>query len=102
LFVFVEEHPDSINDGYFLNRPAEREWSDLPASYHDGGANLTFADGHVEFRRWLDSETRRPSRPDGARLPFAVPTGRSTDFEWLMERTTLRRAGVYSGTYRAD
>jgi prepilin-type N-terminal cleavage/methylation domain-containing protein/prepilin-type processing-associated H-X9-DG protein len=99
LFVFIEEHPDSINDGYFLNRLAIREWTDLPASYHDGGANLTFADGHVQFRRWLDASTRPPARPDGARLPFAVAGDQSSDFEWLMERTTLRRSGYYRNAY---
>lgn len=101
IFIFVEEHPDSVNDGYFLNRPAEYEWTDLPASFHDGGANLTFADGHAAFRRWLDPSTRRPARPDGAGLPFTVSSGHDTDFDWLMERTTLKRGEKYSAAYGA-
>jgi prepilin-type N-terminal cleavage/methylation domain-containing protein/prepilin-type processing-associated H-X9-DG protein len=99
VFVFIEEHPDSINDGYFLNRLTVREWTDLPASYHVGGANLTFADGHAEFRQWLNPSTRPPARPDGAGLPFAVAADRSSDFDWLMDRTTVRRAGYYSSGY---
>jgi prepilin-type processing-associated H-X9-DG protein len=99
LFVFVEEHPDSINDGYFLNRLAVREWTDLPASFHDGGANLTFADGHAVYRRWLDDSTRRPARPDAAGLPFGVTDGHATDYDWLMERTTVKGAGHYEGGY---
>jgi prepilin-type N-terminal cleavage/methylation domain-containing protein/prepilin-type processing-associated H-X9-DG protein len=99
IFLFIEEHPDSINDGYFLNRPLAHEWTDLPASFHDGGANLTFADGHAEFHRWLEASTKRPARPDGAGLPFAVASGQSADFDWLMERTTLRRGGYHTSAY---
>ncbi len=102
IFVFIEEHPDSINDGYFLNRPSEREWIDLPATYHNGAANLTFADGHAEFRRWVDRSTERPAQPDGAGLPFKVDAGGGADFDWLMERTTLRTGGSYRAAYGAE
>lgn len=51
IFLLIEEHPDSVNDGYFLNHIYSRRWTDLPASWHRGGANLSFADGHLEFRR---------------------------------------------------
>lgn len=89
LFVFIEEHPDSINDGYFLNKPDTREWTDLPASYHQGGANLTFADGHAEAYQWRFASTKRPALPDGAALPFRVPDGEQGDFLWLMKRTSI-------------
>lgn len=89
IFVFIEEHPDSINDGYFLNRLLTMRWVDLPASWHGGRANVTFADGHLEARRWLDTSTRPPSRPDSAHLPFAVPANEQSDYAWLKERTSL-------------
>ncbi|MRR39348.1 DUF1559 domain-containing protein, partial [bacterium] len=73
IFFYIEEHPDSINDGYFVNRIDTGRWTDLPASYHGGSANLTFADGHAERRAWKSDSTRPPSRPDAALLPFAVP-----------------------------
>jgi type II secretory pathway pseudopilin PulG len=88
-FVFVEEHPDSINDGYFLNKVRSLEWLDLPASFHDGAGSLVFADGHLESRRWRFSSTKPPPRPDAADLPFAVPPDERGDFEWLMRRTTV-------------
>jgi prepilin-type processing-associated H-X9-DG protein len=91
IFVFIEEHPDSINDGYFLNQPSTWEWRDLPASYHKGGANISFADGHVESHLWMESSTRPPAMPDAAALPFAVPTGASQDFLWLMERMSYHK-----------
>ena len=94
IFVFIEEHPDSIKDGYFLNRPGNPEWVDLPASYHRKGANLSYADGHVEFRRWRSASTLKPSRPDGSELPFGIENDDRSDFDWLM-----RRMSRYHKTY---
>jgi len=94
IFVFIEEHPDSVDDGYFLNNPYKPEWHDLPASYHRGSANLVFADGHGESHRWLNAGTRPPARPDAAALPLAVPAGQRADFNWLMERTSVVRAAT--------
>ncbi len=94
IFVFIEEHPDSINDGYFLNKwyDSEKtaEWIDLPASYHGGSANLSFADGHAESHRWRSTSTKRPMKPDAARLPFQIPDGEDADFDWLLQRTSTR------------
>ena len=90
VFVFIEEHPDSVNDGYFVNRAYYWEWRDLPASYHDGAANLSFADGHSELHRWLSASTKKPSRPDGASLPFDLNDSDHADFNWLMQRTSTR------------
>ena len=89
IFVLTEEHPDSINDGYFLNQIDSMRWLDLPASYHNGAANLAFADGHVETHKWRFASTKPPARPDAAHLPFPVPAAERADFDWLMERTTI-------------
>jgi prepilin-type N-terminal cleavage/methylation domain-containing protein/prepilin-type processing-associated H-X9-DG protein len=89
IFVLTEEHPDSINDGYFLNKPDSMQWLDLPASYHNGAANLAFADGHLESHRWRFASTKPPAQPDAAHLPFPVPAAERADYDWLMERTTV-------------
>ena len=95
LFVFIEEHPDSVDDGYFLNNPRVLEWHDLPASYHGGLANLSYADGHVESHAWRSASTRQPARPDVVPLPLAIPSSERRDFDWLMGRTSyLRRSPV--------
>ena len=88
IFVFIEEHPDSINDGYFLNRASTGGWTDLPASFHNGSANLTFADGHAESRRWMLPSTKPDPRPDAAGLPFSLGDDDRADFYWLMRRTS--------------
>ena len=101
IFAFVEEHPDSINDGYFINRFYSYEWLDLPASFHNGGANFSFADGHSEFRSWRNSDTKPPSRPDAAQLPRWVAAGQRGDLYWVLSRTSVS-APVEQGTYRAS
>ncbi len=100
IFVFIEEHPDSINDGYFLNRAHSHKWMDLPASWHNGGANLSYADGHAEQHLWRYASTRPPARPDAARLPFYIPAAEQGDFEWLMHRmSTEDYAEGYTDEY---
>ena len=87
IYVFLDEHPDTINDGFFMNRWAEPRWGNLPASYHNGAANLSFADGHLELHRWVLGETRRPAVHGGASGTFeAIP---STDFDWLKQRSSV-------------
>ncbi len=53
-FVLLDEHPDSINDGYFQTdpTPTPSSFADLPASYHAGGCGIAFADGHSEIHIW--------------------------------------------------
>jgi prepilin-type N-terminal cleavage/methylation domain-containing protein/prepilin-type processing-associated H-X9-DG protein len=64
-YVFIDEHPDSINYGDFAvtmcdGVPSSRYYMiDVPASYHNGAAGLSFADGHAEVHRWLDARTRQ-------------------------------------------
>lgn len=90
-WVFVDEHPDSINDGCFFVNPHalgnNASWKDLPASYHNGGAGLAFADGHAEIRRWTDPRTFRP-------VTFGdfvgVPCAKSPDYAWVAARTPQR------------
>lgn len=89
LYVFIEEHPDSMDDGYFMNRIADAIWTDLPASNHGQSGTLAFADGHVESHVWEARETRPRNRPEAAALPFVVPTQGRRDFNWLMARTTV-------------
>jgi len=62
VWVFLDEHPDSINDAGFFNpsggganqSPTENQltWVDYPANYHNGAAGLAFADGHSEIHPW--------------------------------------------------
>jgi len=48
-FVFLDECPDSINDGLFQVNMTSKSWSDVVASLHCGGGGFSFADGHAEW-----------------------------------------------------
>jgi prepilin-type N-terminal cleavage/methylation domain-containing protein/prepilin-type processing-associated H-X9-DG protein len=89
LFLFVDEHPDSINDGYFLNRGDRPEWIDLPASYHNRAATLSFADGHAQAHRWIVPSTSQPAKPDAAPLPLPLAPTETADWRWLRDRTSV-------------
>ena len=56
LFVFIDEHPDTLLDAQFGNPVGLPDWPqmwfDLPADRHNRGACLSFADGHVERWHW--------------------------------------------------
>ena len=94
IFVFMDEHPDSINDGYFLNRSADYAWTDLPGSFHEGGASLSFGDGHSQLKKWTSSSTLVPARPDVAALPMALTKGQYADFRWVLQHMSVDRAGA--------
>jgi len=93
IFVFLDEHPDSIDDGYFLNQATKHEWHDLPASYHDGAAAFSFADGHALMRRWVVASTKAPAKPNAAPLPLYVSKTQLADFNWVTDRMSVYRAG---------
>ena len=87
FYVFIEEHPDTINDGYFMNRWDVIQWGNLPASYHNGAANMSWADGHLERHKWI-ANTVRPAVKGGAGGGF-VPSP-DTDYVWLRDRTSIK------------
>jgi len=90
IFVMVDEHPDSINDGYFLNNPDDAtQWGDTPASYHNGAGGLSFADGHSEIHKWLSPTTRFRVTARDYNPPGFDALGRR-DFAWLIERSAVR------------
>jgi prepilin-type N-terminal cleavage/methylation domain-containing protein/prepilin-type processing-associated H-X9-DG protein len=87
IYVFLDENPDTINDGFFMNRWEDYIWGNLPGCDHNGGANLAFADGHLESHRWALGETRRKLGSSSGTFPTSAPT----DFDWLKERSSVRK-----------
>ena len=57
-FVFIDEHPASIEDPVFAaGQPGEWVWFNFPDAKHQLGANLSFSDGHVEYWKWKEVRT---------------------------------------------
>ena len=54
-FVFCEENPHTINDGYLqiASQPAQAGFPDVPAAYLGGGCAFSFADGHAQVHKWV-------------------------------------------------
>ena len=91
-FVFIDEHPDTLNDGFFMNRFAELKWGNLPGSHHHGAANMTYTDGHAEAHRWQvrgPKGTVRPPVQGGAEGGFAAEP--PTDYLWLRDHSSVFR-----------
>ncbi|MDB6022947.1 MAG: hypothetical protein JWQ04_2804 [Pedosphaera sp.] len=89
IFVFLDEHCDTINDGFFVNRLEDYQWGNMPGSYHNGAVNLAFADGHFEAHRWQVGDTVRP--PVQGAVGGTIPATPTTDFEWLKQRTSVKK-----------
>jgi len=78
-FVFLDEHPESIDDGYFLVWMDKKgQWGNYPANYHNGACGLSFADGHGEIRKWRDPGT----------LQAHIGGSGPTDVPWMQLRTS--------------
>ena len=102
LFVTLDEHPDSINDGYLtvyanpdITKWSPQNWNDLPASYHDGACGFSFADGHSEIHKWKSHVcTILPVRlsPGVPHIPFGSDIGNVTqDIQWIASRASVLR-----------
>jgi prepilin-type N-terminal cleavage/methylation domain-containing protein/prepilin-type processing-associated H-X9-DG protein len=93
-WVLLDEHPDSMNAGGFANTMVESPGAariiDFPASYHNGAAGISFADGHAEIRKWVDARTRPKPKWDGS-LQLNVASPNNMDMIWLSDRTSSRR-----------
>lgn len=90
IFVLLDEHPDFINDGWYVfcnNDPLNYLWSDMPASYHNGACGFSFADGHSEIRRWAVGTTKQAHYPT---WPVSPGTDKQ-DYTWVLERATYRQ-----------
>jgi prepilin-type processing-associated H-X9-DG protein len=84
--VLWDENEESINNGaLFISPPGIPKWEDWPASRHNGGCTMSFADGHVEYWKWKGPWVLKftgwgmPARPDDGdllRMQTTVPNAR--------------------------
>jgi prepilin-type processing-associated H-X9-DG protein len=82
VYAFIDEDDHTINDGtFFCPDLVPRTWHDLPAVRHSLGANLSFADGHAEPKRW-----RWPNKPFP---PTGLPVNPddAQDLQWLWDHS---------------
>jgi prepilin-type N-terminal cleavage/methylation domain-containing protein/prepilin-type processing-associated H-X9-DG protein len=85
-WVFLDENPYSINDGWFVcSLDTPTLWWDMPASYHNNAGGLSFADGHSEIKVWKDNQLLHLNHVPS---PSILRDPNSDDQAWLAVRTT--------------
>jgi prepilin-type N-terminal cleavage/methylation domain-containing protein/prepilin-type processing-associated H-X9-DG protein len=83
-WLLVDEHPDSINDGWLIPDVADTSrFVDLPASYHNGACGFVFCDGHSEIHKWHGS-TIQPVKM----VQYNGFAGDPGDVAWFVQRST--------------
>jgi len=105
LWVLLDEHPASINDGAFGFRmpdsaagTATQGWVDYPAGFHNDAGAFSFMDGHAEIHRWVERTSLGPGGL-GAKVTdlSKVNSGRianNRDILWMARRTSALRSGA--------
>jgi prepilin-type N-terminal cleavage/methylation domain-containing protein/prepilin-type processing-associated H-X9-DG protein len=95
-WVFTDERADSIDDGCFLvdmagypDSPGSIKIPSYPGSYHGGAATFSFADNHVESKKWRDPRTTIPLNYS-KNLGLNVPSPNNADIRWLQEHSTRK------------
>lgn len=67
VFTFLDENPESIEDGNFgLDHAPATIWVNTPSDRHTKGCNIAYLDGHVKRMTWL-----APKIFTGVRQPTA-------------------------------
>jgi prepilin-type N-terminal cleavage/methylation domain-containing protein/prepilin-type processing-associated H-X9-DG protein len=69
-FVFIDESHFTIDDGYFAVQVSNDTWQNYPGARHNNSAALSFADGHSEVWRWIESTTPQLNNPNGFTATF--------------------------------
>ena len=99
-FVLMDMDDESINAGNYRvdmagwpNNPKAYQFrQDWPASWHNNGSTISFADGHAERKRWRHDDTLRvgfnPHEGEGIKLSPGNP-----DIAWMQERATRTYEG---------
>jgi prepilin-type processing-associated H-X9-DG protein len=89
-WVFVDEHPDSMNDAGFFN-PHQTQVVDIPSGYHNGACGFAFADGHAEIHKWRgclsQPRVRKVVAVDGQYLNNGIyGSAGDPDIHWMAYR----------------
>ena len=87
-WVYMDEHPDSINDAGAFPPDSRTNIPDAPATYHNGAAGFAMADGHSEIHKWRGPTMNKPRSARGLRgVNFVAENNFSTtttdpDLRW--------------------
>lgn len=91
-FIFCDENPGSINDGYLEVSTQTPAFPDTPAAYLGGACGFSFADGHAEMHRWQTAVlTSIPLTLDyNAHTPQVTGGLSNPDWQWFAQHTACK------------
>jgi prepilin-type N-terminal cleavage/methylation domain-containing protein len=96
-WVLMDENPQTVNDGLMaVAYPTSLDASktmlvDYPASNHGRAGGISFADGHSEIHKWLDSRTYTPPASANPGQVQSSSSPNNQDVIWLAQRTTAAK-----------
>ena len=88
VWLFLDEHPDSLDDGIFYNpnyTAGINSLVEIPGCQHGGACGVTFADGHSEIHKWKGKFKNEPVRYQVS-INVPIPAN-DPDLAWLAQRT---------------
>lgn len=94
VWVFIDSHEDSTISGWFEipvptpSFPVPHCWAQLLGGRHRGAATISFADSHVEIKKWRDSRTKVPPQ----RALYHPTFEENPDAAWLTDRSTALKS----------
>jgi prepilin-type N-terminal cleavage/methylation domain-containing protein/prepilin-type processing-associated H-X9-DG protein len=82
-FVFCEESPYTINDGYveINSQTSAPAFPDVPAAYLGGSGTFSFADGHAESHKWVTGTIRNAK----SAFPNLINGNKNADWLWFSQ-----------------
>lgn len=94
-WIFCDESMSTLNDGYLQMSLQSPLYPDVPANYDCGGNSFSFADGHVEYRKWLwpglpTAGIRNAPFTYGSRASNWPSSGQDLDWLWLRDHTSYK------------
>ena len=92
VFVFLDEHENSINDSHFTAfgnmKSFSGEFLDTPSGRHGNATGFAFADGHSEIHKWVDSSVENAEYGANGTPPHkSMGTPGPQDFGWWTNHT---------------
>ena len=100
MYVFIDEHPGSINDAFFIcglggggngdipMTSSGGTWGDVPAFYHNKACGFGFSDGHSEIHKWQSKDI--PVKKVGGSYPFMAGPADIRDQRWYVQHVAER------------
>jgi prepilin-type processing-associated H-X9-DG protein len=113
LWLIIDEHPDSINDGAFAVQMPTSDysatWIDHASALHGGSCGFTFCDGHAIIHAWRAGDWKTqlrypPLYNNNYGQSTEVGIANTIDLRWIGEHTSANedQAAGYAFTLVPD